>query len=103
MNKIVAIADNVIIKADEREGDRTSAGGIIIPDTAWEDQVTGRVIAVGPGPRRNHGGDMQCKVGDRVLMKKTIFFPFSLIEDGKKLDYIKVNEDDIVCILKDEE
>ena len=58
--KIVAIADNVIVKEDKKE--ETTAGGIVLPDNYWRDKIIGSVVAVGPGPRRNNGGEMQCKV-----------------------------------------
>lgn len=62
--------DRVIIKRMEEE--RTSPGGIVIPDTAAEKPVQGEVVAVGTGKVLDNG-DVRAtdvKVGDRVLFGK---------------------------------
>jgi len=49
-----------------------TAGGIIIPDTAKEKPIKGRVVAIGKGARDNEGKyiPMELKVGDMVVFGK---------------------------------
>jgi len=54
------------------EEERTSAGGIVIPDSATEKPAEGEIIAVGNG-KVNDAGDVRAldvKVGDKVLFGK---------------------------------
>ena len=62
--------DRVIVKRLAQ--DETSKGGIIIPDTAKEKPQEGRVVAVGPGRRDDHGKIVLPDVarGDRILFAK---------------------------------
>jgi chaperonin GroES len=59
----------VIVK---REEERKSAGGILIPDTATEKPVFGKVVAVGKGKILESGKvqPLDLKVGDRILFGK---------------------------------
>jgi chaperonin GroES len=54
------------------EEERTSAGGIVIPDTAAEKPIQGEVLAVGKGKILENGEvrPLEVKVGDRVLFGK---------------------------------
>jgi chaperonin GroES len=68
--KIRPLHDRVVVKRMEEE--RTSAGGIVIPDSATEKPAEGEVIAVGKG-KINDAGDvlaMDVKVGDKILFGK---------------------------------
>ena len=69
--KIRPLHDRVLVKRIE-PGDKTSAGGIIIPDTAKEKPQEGEVLAAGPGKLDDNGKrvPMEVKVGDRVLYAK---------------------------------
>ena len=62
--------DRVIVKRVEAE--RTTASGIVIPDSAGEKPDQGEVLAVGPGKRDDNGKQvaLNVKVGDRVLFGK---------------------------------
>ena len=62
--------DRVIVKRVEAE--RTTASGIVIPDSAGEKPDQGEVLAVGPGKRDENGKHvaLDVKVGDRVLFGK---------------------------------
>lgn len=62
--------DRVIVKRVEAE--RTTASGIVIPDSAGEKPDQGEVLAVGPGKRDNNGvvHAVDLKVGDTVLFSK---------------------------------
>ncbi len=62
--------DRVVIEPLDRE-DKT-AGGIIVPDTAQEKPMRGKVLATGPGARDEDGAlvPMELKKGDNVLYGK---------------------------------
>lgn len=87
--------DRVIIKRSEAE--RTSAGGIVIPDSAGEKPIQGEVVAVGNGKPLDNGGVRapQLKVGDKVLFGK--FSGTEVKVDGAEL--LVMREDDIMAVI----
>jgi chaperonin GroES len=88
--------DRVVIKRVEEE--RTSAGGIVIPDTAAEKPIRGEVVAVGPGKALDNGDTraLAVKVGDKVLFGKYSGTEIKL--DGDEL--VVMREDDIMAVLE---
>ncbi|MEZ0247595.1 MAG: co-chaperone GroES [Methylophilaceae bacterium] len=68
--KIRPLHDRVIVKRLEEE--RTTASGIVIPDTAAEKPDQGEIIAVGNGKVLEDGSvrALEVKVGDKVLFGK---------------------------------
>ena len=60
------------IAVEPIEQDEKTAGGIIIPDSAKEKPMQGKVVAVGNGARKDDGGiiPLELKVGDIVLYGK---------------------------------
>jgi len=68
--KLRPLNDRVIVKRLDEE-ERTT-GGIIIPDSAKEKPIQGKVLAVGKGKRKDDGSrlTMDVKVGDVVLFGK---------------------------------
>jgi chaperonin GroES len=62
--------DRVVVRRLEEE--RTSPGGIVIPDSAAEKPVQGEILAVGNGKVLENGDrrSLDVKVGDRVLFGK---------------------------------
>ena len=63
--------DRIVVKPNDAE-ERT-ASGLVIPDTAKEKPQQGTVLAVGPGRRSEHTGDLiplDVKVGDTVVYSK---------------------------------
>jgi len=68
--KIRPLHDRVVIRRKEEE--RTTPGGIVIPDSATEKPIQGEVVAVGNGKPLDNGQvrPMAVKVGDRVLFGK---------------------------------
>ena len=68
--KIRPLHDRVIVK--RLEEDRTSPGGIAIPDTAAEKPHHGKIVAVGKGKILENGHVRPCdlKVGDKILFGK---------------------------------
>jgi chaperonin GroES len=93
--KFRPLHDRVVIEALEQE-DRSS-GGIIIPDTAKEKPMQGKVVAVGPGARGDDGvlHKPDVKKGDRVLYGK--WSGTEVKVDGK--DLLIVRESDILGII----
>ena len=88
--------DRVVIKRLEEE--RTSSGGIVIPDTAAEKPQRGEVVAVGKGKPTDDGGvrTPEVKVNDKVLFGKYAGTEIK-IEDE---DYLVMREDDVVAVLE---
>lgn len=84
------LADRVLIEPAAAE--KTTAGGIIIPDTAKEKPQRGTIVAVGPGKKDE---PVTVKVGDLVLYGKYAGTEISV--EGK--DYLIMRESDIVAII----
>ncbi len=87
--------DRVVIKRMEEE--TTSAGGIVIPDTATEKPARGTILAVGNGKITDNGEvrPLDVKVGDEVLFGK--YSGTELTVDGE--DVIVMREDDIMGVI----
>jgi chaperonin GroES len=88
--------DRVVLKRWEEE--KTSPGGIVIPDTAKEKPTKAEVIAVGPGKSLDNGEllSLTVKVGDKVLVGKYAGTELKL--DG--IDYVVLREDEILGIIE---
>ena len=80
------------------ESDQKTAGGIIIPDTAQEKPMEGKVISVGGGARNENGQvvALDVKKGDRILFGKWSGTEVKI--DGKELLIMK--ESDIMGIIE---
>ena len=93
--KIRPLQDRVLLQRTEEE--ETTAGGIIIPDTAKEKPQQGRVVACGKGKPRDDGGltPLDVKQGDKVLFGKYSGTEITL--DGE--DYVILREEDILAIV----
>ena len=88
--------DRVVVRRVDE--DEKTAGGIIIPDTAKEKPMQGKVIAVGPGAR-NEKGDivpLDVKAGDTVLFGKWSGTEVKL--NGE--DLLIMKESDIMGVLE---
>ena len=94
--KVRPLYDRLIIKAFEEE--EKTKGGIIIPDTAKEKPVEGKVIAVGAGRIKKDGTKMplEIKKGDRVLYAK--YGGTEIKMDGE--EYLMMKEDDILAVIE---
>ena len=90
------LQDRVIIKRMEEE--KTSPGGIVIPDSATEKPIKGEVVAVGNGLVVDNGEirPQDLKVGDKVLFGKYSGTEVKL--DGEELLVMK--EDDVMAVLE---
>lgn len=94
--KIRPLHDRVIVKRSEEE--RTTASGIVIPDSATEKPDQGEVIAVGNGKKDDNGNviALDVKVGDKVLFSK--YGGQSVKVDGEEL--LVMTESDIMAIVE---
>ena len=87
---IKPLADRVLIKAAPAE--EKTVGGIIIPDTAKERPLQGKVLAVGNGTKDE---EMVLKAGDTVLYGKYAGTEVEL--DGEK--YLIMRQSDVLAVL----
>jgi chaperonin GroES len=94
--KVRPLHDRHIIQRLE-EGEKTK-GGIIIPDTAKEKPIEGKVIAVGTGKFKKDGTKLplEVKKGNRVLYAKYAGTEVKI--DGE--EYLMMKEDDIFAIIE---
>ena len=94
--KIRPLHDRVIIKRMEEE--RTSPGGIVIPDTAAEKPIRGEVIATGKGKILDNGEvrTLDVKVGDKVLFGK--YAGTEIKVEGQEL--LVMREEDIMAVIE---
>lgn len=88
--------DRVVVRRMEEE--RTTAGGIVIPDSATEKPSTGEILAVGNG-KITDSGDVRAldlKVGDRIMFGK--YSGTEVKVDGE--DLLIMREDDIMAVVE---
>jgi len=95
--KVKPLQDRVLIKRVEEE--TKTKGGIIIPDSAKEKPIEGKVIAVGKGKLLENGTrqPMDVKEGDRILFGK--YSGTELKVEGE--DFLMLREDEIHAIIED--
>ncbi len=94
--KLRPLHDRVVIKRMEEE--RTSPGGIVIPDSAAEKPIKGEVLAVGNG-KVNESGEVRpldLKVGDTVLFGK--YSGTEVKVEGE--DLMVMREDDVMAVIE---
>jgi chaperonin GroES len=90
------LGDRVVVEREQSE--ETTAGGIVLPDTAKDKPARGTIISIGTGRVLDDGSraPMQVKKGDRVLFSsyapETIMFG----ED----EYLLMREEDILAIIE---
>lgn len=94
--KVRPLADRVLVKPLEDE-DKTP-GGIILPDTAKEKPMRGRVVAAGKGKTDDDGKHikMEVKVDDVILYGK--YSGTEIKVDGE--EYLIMRESDILAIVE---
>ncbi len=94
--KIRPLHDRVIVKRMEEE--KTSPGGIVIPDSATEKPIKGEIVAIGNGKLLENGElrKLDVKVGDKVLFGK--YSGTEVKVDGDEL--VVMREDDIMAVLE---
>jgi chaperonin GroES len=94
--KVQPLGDRVVVEREEAKS--TTAGGIVLPDTAKDKPQKGKVLAVGDGRVAKDGKKrpLQVKVGDSVLFTSYAGDEFKL--DGEK-KVLLMREDDILAVI----
>jgi len=94
--KIRPLHDRVIVKRLEEE--RTSPGGIVIPDSAAEKPSQGKIVAVGKGKILEDGSvrALDVKVGDKILFGK--YSGTEVKVDGD--DLLVMREEDVMAVIE---
>lgn len=87
------------VVAERIEQAEQVSGGIIIPDSAKEKGQTAKIIAAGPGSKKDDGTvvPLDVKVGDTVMIGK--YSGNDITVDGE--DYVILTEDDILGVIED--
>lgn len=90
------LGDRLVVKATEAE--ETTAGGILLPDTAKEKPQQGEVIAVGPGKRLDNGNvePIDVQIGDRIYYAK---YGGTEVKIGGQ-EYVILRQDDVLAVLE---
>ena len=94
--KIRPLHDRLIVARQEEE--RTTAGGIVIPDSATEKPIRGEVLAVGNGKILETGEvrPLDVKVGDTVLFGK--YSGTEIKVQGEEL--LVMREEDVMAVIE---
>ena len=94
--KLKPLGGRVIVEPIEQE--EMTAGGIILPETAKEKPQEGKILATGPGDRKEDGEriPMEVQVGDKVLYAK--YSGTEIKMDGKKV--LILRESDILAVVE---
>ncbi|HEU4689934.1 MAG TPA: co-chaperone GroES [Vicinamibacterales bacterium] len=94
--KIRPLHDRVIVKRLESE--TRTAGGIVIPDSAAEKPVQGKIVAVGKGKILEDGSvrALDVKVGDKILFGK--YSGTEVKVDGD--DLVVMREEDVMAVIE---
>jgi chaperonin GroES len=94
--KLKPLQDRILVQRIEEE--KTTKGGIIIPDTAKEKPAEGKVVAVGNGKLSEDGKRiaLEIKKGDRILFGK--YSGTEVKIEGE--DYLILREDDVLGIIE---
>ena len=89
------LSDRLIVSRAEKE--EKTVGGIVLPESAKEKPIEGKVIATGEGRRTDSGQliPMQVKVGETVLFGKYAGTEIKL--NGQ--EYVVLREDDVIGVV----
>ena len=88
--------DRILVKRQNEE--TTTAGGIVIPDTAKEKTFRGEVVSIGDGKSLEDGSKrpVQVKVGDRVLFEKYAGTEIKL----EGVEHLVIREDEVLGVIQ---
>jgi len=94
--KLRPLQDRILVQRVKEE--EKTKGGIIIPDTAKEKPIEGRVIAVGNGKLSEEGKKiaLEVKKGDRIIFGK---YSGNEIQIEDK-EYLIMREEDVLCVIE---
>ncbi|MCL4304136.1 MAG: co-chaperone GroES [Anaerolineae bacterium] len=90
------LGDRLIVEPIEQE--EMTAGGIVLPETAKEKPMRGKVLAIGPGSRKEDGSRiaMDVSTGDTILYAKYAGAEVKI--ESKK--YLILKETDVLAIVQ---
>ena len=93
---VVPLNEKIVVKRLEAEN--TTAGGIVLPDTAKEKPKQGRVVSLGDGKLMENGkrAKFQVKEGDRVLFTS---YAGNEVKIGNE-EYLIMTEEDILAVVE---
>jgi len=96
--KFQPLGDRVVVEREKSEA--VTRGGIVLPDTAKDKPVRGRIISVGNGRLLDDGtrGAFQVKVGDRVLFTSYAGEELKGFQLGDR-ELMVMREEDIVAVI----
>lgn len=90
------LGERIVVQREESES--TTAGGIVLPDSAKEKPARGTVIAIGSGKLLDDGSraPSQLKAGDRVLFSS---YAGETVEIDD-VDFLLMREDDVLAVIE---
>lgn len=102
MKRIKPLHHFIIVKPLLAE---TTWKGIIIPDSAQGKRFEGEVISVGDGRISPMGvvTPLAVKPGDHIIYNEFSGHKFEVMENGVKVEYIQMREDEVTAIIEDED
>ena len=94
--RLQPMGERIVVQREESE--ETTAGGIVLPDSAQEKPARGSVVAIGSGKLLDDGSraESQLKVGDKVLFS-------SYAGENVEIDdveYLLMREDDVLAVIE---
>jgi chaperonin GroES len=94
------LGDRIVVRREAPE--ETTAGGIVLPDTAKNKPQRGVVLAVGPGKLKKDGTrvPLQLKAGDRVLFTSWAGDEFK--DRAKDEEILIMHESDVLCVIEEQ-
>ncbi len=94
--KLEPMGDKVVVEREVLSD--VTAGGIVLPDSAKDKPSRGTIVAVGPGKVLDDGsrGELQVKVGDRVLF--TSYAPETIEFDDQ--EWLLMSESDLLAVIE---
>ncbi len=96
--KIRPLGERILVTGLDDDKEQRSAGGIIIPDSAKEKPMEGKIVAAGPGHRSDDGKvrALDVKIGDKVLISKYAGTEVKIEGD----EYLIMREDDVLGVIE---
>ena len=94
--KLQPLGDRVVVKREESE--ETTAGGIVLPDSAQDKPARGTIVSVGDGRLLDDGtrSELQVKSGDRVIFSSYAGDAVNVNDE----ELLLMREDDILAIIE---
>ncbi len=94
--KLQPLGDRVVVEREESE--ETTAGGIVLPDTAKDKPSRGIIVSIGSGRLLDDGtrAKIQVKVGDRVLFSSYAGETFRVGDD----ELLLMREEDVLAVIE---